>query len=79
MRVSVICPIYNGGSYLEKLFYKIREQNKISFLEIIVPVSKSNDNSLELAKKYGDIAYEVQNFNHGKSRHKASLKAKGDY
>lgn len=79
MRVSVICPVYNGENYLKKLFLKIREQENIDFIEIIVPVSKSSDNSLEEAKNYGDIAYEVINFNHGKTRHEAALKAKGEY
>lgn len=79
MNVSIICPIYNGESYIEKLFKKIREQIKIKNIEIIVPVSKSNDNSYEEAKKYGDIVYIVEKFNHGLTRHEAALKAKGDY
>lgn len=79
MRVSVICPIYNGESYLKKLFSKVREQEKIDFIEIIAPISKSKDNSLEEAKKYANLAYEVNDFNHGKTRHEASLKANGDY
>lgn len=79
MRVSLICPIYNGENYLKSLFSKVREQENISFLEIIAPISKSKDNSLEEAKKYADLAYEVSNFNHGKTRHEAALKASGDY
>lgn len=79
MRVSVICPVYNGENYLEKLFKKIREQKKINFLEIIVPISKSKDNSFKEAKKNADLVYEVSSFNHGKTRHEAALKAKGDY
>ncbi|MEG0237587.1 MAG: glycosyltransferase family A protein [Cetobacterium sp.] len=79
MRVSVICPVYNGENYLKSLFSKIREQENVSFLEIIAPISKSKDNSLEEAKKYADLAYEVSNFNHGKTRHEAALKANGEY
>lgn len=79
MRVSVICPVYNGENYLKSLFSKIREQENISFLEIIAPISKSKDNSLEEAKKYANLAYEVNDFNHGKTRHEASLEANGDY
>lgn len=79
MRVSVICPIYNGEKYLKNLFSKVREQENINFIEIITPVSKSNDKSLDEAKKYGDIVYEVNNFNHGRTRHEAALKANGDY
>ncbi|MGL4653516.1 glycosyltransferase family 2 protein [Cetobacterium sp.] len=79
MKVSVVCPVYNGAEYLQKLFSKIREQEKIEFVEIIVPVSKSKDGSLEEAKKYANLAYEVKTFNHAKTRHEAALKAKGDY
>lgn len=79
MKVSVICPVYNGESYLKNLFSKIREQENIDFIEIIIPVSKSNDNSLEEAKKYANLAYEVSDFNHAKTRHEAALKANGDY
>ncbi|MEG1506410.1 MAG: glycosyltransferase family A protein [Bacilli bacterium] len=79
MKVSVICPVYNGESYLKDLFSKVREQENIDFIEIIAPVSKSNDSSLQEAKKYADLAYEVSNFNHGKTRHEAALKADGNY
>lgn len=79
MKVSVICPVYNGEKYLKNLFSKVREQENINFIEIITPVSKSNDKSLDEAKKYGDIVYEVNNFNHGRTRHEATLKANGDY
>ncbi|MCQ9628124.1 glycosyltransferase [Cetobacterium somerae] len=79
MRVSVICPIYNGEKYIEVLFAKIRRQKRISKVQIIAPVSKSNDNSFFKAKKKSDIAYEVEEFNHGLTRHEAALKADGDY
>ncbi|MCX3066999.1 glycosyltransferase family 2 protein [Cetobacterium somerae] len=79
MKVSVICPVYNGEKYLKNLFSEVREQENIEFIEIIAPISKSSDNSLEEAKKYADIAYEVNNFNHGRTRHEAALKANGDY
>lgn len=79
MRISVICPIYNGESYLKNLFLKVREQENVDFIEIIAPISKSSDNSLKEAKLYADIVYEVDSFNHGKTRHEAALKANGDY
>lgn len=79
MKVSVICPVYNGEIYLKKLFEKVRQQENIDFIEIIAPVSKSSDNSLKEAELYADIVYEVDSFNHGKTRHEAALKANGDY
>ena len=79
MKVSVICPIYNGEKYIDVLFDKIRKQKKISNIQIIAPVSKSNDNSFFKAKRKADVAYVVEKFNHGLTRHEAALKANGDY
>lgn len=79
MKVSVICPVYNGEKYLEQLVRKIRIQKKIAQIEIIMPVSKSKDKSREKAKALADISYEVKQFNHGRTRHDAAKKASGDY
>ena len=77
-KISIILPVYNGEKYLEKLIASIKEQQVDYSVEIVAPVSKSKDNSLELSKSLCDIAYEVENFNHGKTRHEAALKATGN-
>lgn len=78
MKISIIVPIYNGEKYIEKLVKSIRNQKIDYHLEIVSPVSKSNDNSLEMAMKLCDIAYEVTVFNHALTRHEAAEKSTGD-
>lgn len=78
IKISIICPIYNGKRYLEKLTEKIREQEGNFEIELIALVSISKDNSLEKAKKYFDKVVEVKKFNHAKTRHEGALKSTGD-
>lgn len=78
IKISIICPIYNGEQYLEKLTKKIKEQDGNFELELIALVSISKDNSLEEARKYFDKVIEVQKFNHAKTRHEGALRSTGD-
>ena len=78
IKISIICPIYNGAQYLEKLTKKIKEQERNFEIELIAFVSISQDNSLEEAKRYFDEVIEVQKFNHAKTRHEGALKSTGD-
>lgn len=73
--VSIIIPIYNGEKYLANLKKCIETQVYDGKIEVIIPVSSSKDNSLEVAQNLFDIVYEVENFNHGRTRHEAALKA----
>lgn len=77
-RVSIILPVYNGEAYLEKLINEIRNQKTNHEIEIIAAVSKSDDNSFELAKSICDIVYHVNSFNHALTRHEAALKSTGE-
>lgn len=76
--ISLILPIYNGEKYIEKLVKSIRNQKVDYQIEIVAPVSKSKDNSLEMAKQLCDIAYEVTAFNHALTRHEAAEKSTGE-
>lgn len=78
IKISIICPIYNGERYLEKLTKRIREQEGNFKIELIALVSISKDNSLEETRKYFDKVIEVQKFNHAKTRHEGALKSTGD-
>ncbi len=78
IKISVIIPIYEGEKYIGKLLEKIKNQKIDYNVEIIFPVTKSKDNSLELCKKFGDIVYEIDKFNHGLTRHEAAEKANGN-
>ena len=77
-KVSIILPVYNGEKYLENLISRIRNQKLDYGIEIIAPVSKSNDRSYEISKKLCEVAYQVKNFNHAKTRHEAALLASGE-
>lgn len=77
-KVSIMCPIYNGEQYLEKLTKKIKEQVGDFEIELIALVSISKDNSLEEARKYFDKVIEIQKFNHAKTRHEGALRSTGD-
>ncbi|WP_058308622.1 glycosyltransferase [Gracilibacillus massiliensis] len=77
-KVSIILPLFNGEKYIKKLISSIREQDVNFELEIIAAVSKSTDNSFYLAEKLCDIVYQVEIFNHAKTRHEAALRASGE-
>ncbi|MGG0175250.1 glycosyltransferase family 2 protein [Gottfriedia acidiceleris] len=79
MRISIIIPIYNGEKYLKNLIKSLRAQSSVMEVEIIAAVSRSKDNSLSLAKELCDVVFEVNNFNHGRTRHEAALLSKGEY
>ncbi len=76
--VSIILPVHNGEKYLKNLKKSISEQEYNGYVEIIAPISKSKDNSYNLAKELFDNVYRVENFNHGLTRHEAAKKAQGD-
>lgn len=78
MNISVIIPTYNAESYLPKLFDRLKSQT-ISF-ELIIIDSSSSDKTLEISKKFADkiIVIPQSEFDHGGTRTKAGLEAKGD-
>jgi len=77
-KISIILPVYNGEKYLRHLIPKIRSQKIDAEVEVIAAVSKSKDNSLQVAQELCDIAYLVDFFNHAKTRHEAALKGSGN-
>lgn len=79
MKVSVICPIKNGAKYLPNLILAIRSQRYVDFIEIILPISPSDDDSFKLASSLGDVVYKIENFSHSLTRQEASLKASGEF
>ncbi len=50
-RISIVTPSYNQGEYLEKTIRSVIDQN-FANLEFIVMDGGSNDNSLEIIKRY---------------------------
>jgi rhamnosyltransferase len=79
LKITVIIPVKNGDSTLEKCLVSIRSQT-IGNLEIIVLDSMSTDNSREIANKYHAKIIPVADgtFNHGLTRNIGAQKASGD-
>jgi len=80
-KVSVVIPTRNAGSQFAYTLEKIRCQRGIEEIEIIVVDSGSQDETIDIAKDYGAMVYEInpEDFGHGKTRNFAASKASGDY
>jgi len=78
MFVSLIIPTYNAKKYLPKLLESLEKQT-IEF-ELIIIDSSSTDNTLQIVKSYTDnvIVIPQHEFDHGGTRTKAAMLAKGD-
>jgi rhamnosyltransferase len=70
MRVSIIIPTKNGGRVFAKCLEGIEKQLCSHDVEIIVVDSRSRDNTVRLARKYGAMVTTIptQQFTHGGAR-----------
>jgi len=77
--ITIIIPTYNAKGYLPNLLDSLKTQS-IKNYELIIIDSSSNDNTVEIAKKFTDnITVIPQNkFDHGGTRAKAGKIAKGE-
>lgn len=83
IKVSVIMPVYNAGSYLEKTLETVCGQT-LPEIEIICVDDGSTDNSTEIIKKYAQnddriILIQQQNQFAGVARNNGFEKARGEY
>ncbi|MBD7910217.1 glycosyltransferase [Clostridium cibarium] len=81
MYLSVICPLYKGEQYIEKLTKSLNEQKKVQIKEILYIVTEvEGDNSIEKLKKKNAryIVISPSVFSHSLTREKAAYNAKGD-
>jgi rhamnosyltransferase len=76
--VSVIIPTLDAGLRLEMLLFALQKQSVP--IEIVIIDSSSTDNTGIIAKDHNVklISIEKKDFNHGATRNKAALHAKGD-
>lgn len=79
MNISVIIPTLNAGAYIENLLSEIIKQDS-GPSDIIIIDSSSEDNTVSIAKKYGakTITIPRRDFDHGKTRNTAAMKAGGE-
>ncbi len=78
--ISIIIPTRNGAETLAELLAMISLQT-LSFLEVLVVDSSSNDASVKIAKKSGAQVTVIQptEFDHGGTRTILSRQAKGEF
>lgn len=78
--ISIIIPVKNGASTLEKCLNSIKQQKYNGTLEILVLDSESSDRSFEIAQQYGAkiIKIPAEQFNHGLTRNIGIKQATGD-
>jgi rhamnosyltransferase len=79
MRISVIIPTLNAGASIGELLSKLLSQTMPPF-EIIVIDSSSGDTTVNIAEGMGakTIVIPQSAFNHGGTRNRAAMEAKGD-
>ena len=80
MDISIICPIYNGSRYIERLHESLVNQKEINSFEIRYILTESSDNSKEILDKLS-AKYTVvtkDEFSHSLTREKEAYKANGD-
>ncbi len=79
--VSVIIPTKNAGADLRRLIQKLRAQEGIRELEIVIVDSGSTDGTLESAKDEGvkTVTIPAEQFTHAESRNRGAEAASGEY
>ncbi|MEW6221728.1 MAG: glycosyltransferase [Candidatus Hadarchaeota archaeon] len=75
--ISVIIPTLNEGAYLERILIAIKDQTHQNF-EIIVSDSHSDDNTQEIAKKYGAKLVQSERLGPAVGRNRGAEIAKGE-
>ncbi|BBK78188.1 glycosyltransferase [Clostridium butyricum] len=85
MKISIICPIYNGQDYIEKLHNNILMQKLESeqTLQILYALTRGRDRSQEILEGLKDsrcdyTLIEPKDFSHSTTREMMSKKAKGE-
>ncbi len=76
MRVSIIIPVYNSSKTLKKCLRSIYGYNKKNGYEVIVVDDGSNDNSLDIAKKFKCRIFKQKHAGQSTARNLGAKKAK---
>ncbi len=78
--LSIVIPIKNGGTDLERCLSAIDRQEIDDDVEVIVVDSGSSDDSVATARSHGATVLEIppESFTHGGSRNLGAVRAAGD-
>ena len=81
MSISIICPLYRGSNYIQRLHESLINQEKVNVIEILYIVTDiKGDNTISELERL-NCSYKKINFNefsHSLTREKAAYEAKGD-
>jgi len=80
MKVSIICPVYNGECFLEGLHDSLMKQKNVQISSIEYVMTEGEDNTEEVLKKL-DCKYikiKKSEFSHSITREEASFRADGE-
>lgn len=79
--ISIVIPVKNGDMWLDNCIQGLMSQTLFEQSEIIIIDSGSEDQSLEILKKYPVNVYQVssESFNHGLTRNEALKWCQGKY
>lgn len=82
MKISIICPIYNGQNYIESVHNNLINQKlEVDYsFEILYALTKSSDNSEKILKKLNChyTLIEPKDYSHSKTREMMASKADAD-
>jgi O-antigen biosynthesis protein len=80
-KISAIIPTLNAGPQFPLLLRKLRAQNGIREIEIVVVDSGSSDDTVRFAKQHAATVVEIapESFNHGLARNTGAERATGDF
>lgn len=80
MKISIICPLYNGEKYLVELHKKIQQQEVEWEIEELYVLTESSDSTEDLLKEKQLNYFKItkEEFSHSKTREMMSYKASGN-
>ncbi len=80
MKISVICPLYNGEDYIKNLNNSLLKQKGVEFASIEYILTEGKDNSEEVLKRLNCSYKKIkpQEFSHSRTREEAAFRAEGD-
>lgn len=81
MDATIVIPVKNGGSLLDKVLAKVFAQKTLFCYEVICVDSGSTDGSQDIVRRYPAKLYEIEpsEFGHGKTRNYGASKGTGEY
>lgn len=81
MKIDIICPLYNGEYYIEKLHKSLESQKNVCIGSINYVITDTNDGSKELLDGLNVSTYRVidkKEFSHSKTREQMAMSCDGD-